>query len=586
MAENFNAGRRKDKMKRIFHIAAAAAIVLLQGCAKEQPNIQNTESSESDFATVPSGAFSIKVRIDSPASSTKTVFDGTTYKVDWKAGDALGIVIDDGTGSRLCKFTTADGSDSFSTDEFTPEEGVSYTYYALYPYDESFTVTDGKSNEVVDIVSGMQKSDADASHIDTPMYGKAQTVGTEAPEITLAHLATVIKVQVLNETGSPLAVSDVTLSAPGKALSGTFSVDFGTGALTAGTEEVAAVVSADNVAVDAGAVGTFFIACAAFSAETAEVSVNDGAYSVAKANLNFEPGKVYPTKVYCAPYLVRGVALPVGTSPVLTQTLENENLYAWRAELPAGDLKISTPEGYVNAVNTAYGQSSAYTADTEGSTWAIPEPGTYRIVLNTETEEITVYDPDTDLKPKYANGTWSNGSLAGYGTKPDQNTVEVECLWMYGPFNSFVDNSGVKQGFDFQYRCLRSLADPNVFVYSGETLPRIDGYGNAGSAKKWMTGGMVFFIGPEKPLDGNDLFPSKDEAQENPRPYNNSYAFGSADANSKRNSVCESIEASLDTQYGLKEGQDDSRYSYFEIPEGCNYVEVNTDKLTVVFGKK
>ena len=573
-------------MKKTFHTAAVAAIVLLAGCAKELAYTPEQEVSDGDIAPAPKEVFSIKVRVASSSNTTKTVFDGDSYTVDWEAGDALGIVISDGTESELYEFTTADGSNTFSNDEFKPEDGVNYTYYVLYPYDETFSVTDGKSNAVVNLASGTQSAAGNSGHIDTPLYGKAEAVGAESPEIELTHLATIIKVDVLNETGESLSVSDVTLSAPGQMLSGTFSVDFETGDLTAEPAEDNSGVASDNVSVEAGAVGTFFIACAAFSAETAEVSVNDGAYSVAKANLNFEQGKVYSTKVYCAPYLVRGVALPAGTSPVLTQTLENENLYAWRAELPAGDLKISTPEGYVNAVNTVYGQTSEYTCDAEGYTWIIPETGTYRIVLNTETEEITVYDPETDLKPKYANGTWSNGSLAGYGTKPDQNTVEVECLWMYGPFNSFVDNSGVKQGFDFQYRCLRSLADPNVFVYSGKTLPRIDGNGNAGSAKKWMTGGMVFFIGPEKPLDGNDLFPSKNESQENPRPYNNSYAFGSADANSKRDSVCESIEASLDTQYALKEGQDDSRYSYFEIPEGCNYVEVNTDKLTVVFGKK
>ena len=284
--------------------------------------------------------------------------------------------------------------------------------------------------------------------------------------------------------------------------------------------------------------------------------------------------------------MLRGIAFPSGVSPVMTQTLENESVYAWRAELPAGNLKISLPDGYVSVSSTGFGKSASYTAGSDGSVWTIPETGTYRIVLDTESSTITVYDPETDLKPKYANGKWADGSLAGYGKAPEQNTVEVECLWMYGPFNSFVDNSGVKQGFDFEYRCLRSLADPNVFVYSGEELPRIEGNGNAGSAKKWMTGGMVFFIGPEKPLDGSDKFPSSNQAPEYPRPYNNSYAFGSADVNSERNVVCESIETSLGISYSLKEGQDDSRYSYFEIPEGCNYVEVNTDKLTVVFGKK
>ena len=33
----------------------------------------------------------------------------------------------------------------------------------------------------------------------------------------------------------------------------------------------------------------------------------------------------------------------------------------------------------------------------------------------------------------------------------------------------------------------------------------------------------------------------------------------------------------------LIRGQDDSRYDYFEIPEGCNYILVNTEDMKVIF---
>ncbi len=514
-------------------MAAAAAIVFLAGCAKDLPYAPETDPSDTGIAPAPENVFSIKVRVNSPAANTRTVFDGTDYSVEWEAGDALGIVISDGTDSKLYKFTTADGSDIFSTDEFAPEEGVSYTYYALYPYDEDFTVTDGKSNEVVDIVSGMQKSDADASHIDTPMYGKAQTVGTEAPEITLAHLATVIKVQVLNETGSPLAVSDVTLSAPGKALSGTFSVDFGTGALTTGTEEAAAVVSADNVAVDAGGSGTFFIACAAFSADNAEISVNGGAYGIAKSGLNFVAGKVYSTKVYCAPYMLRGIAFPSGVSPVMTQTLENESVYAWRAELPAGDLKISLPDGYVSVPSTGFGKPASYTADTDGSVWSVPEAGIYRIVLDTESSTITVYDPATDLKNR--EYSWNNtvDNINPY-------TAPVENLWMWGDF----DNAAYKSIPSDDYMMMQSLASPYVFTYSGEL----------------RSGTVKFLVSNIQ---------------------NNVYAFGAYDVRDEHKT-----DTKLDEVYIMVPGQGDNRYSRFQIPEHTNFVVVDItdeEKPTVVF---
>ena len=66
---------------------------------------------------------------------------------------------------------------------------------------------------------------------------------------------------------------------------------------------------------------------------------------------------------------------------------------------------------------------------------------------------------------------------------------------------------------------------------------------------------------------------------------NNVYAFGST-ASAKRNDHNGYIEASLGKTETLVEGQSDNRYAYFIIPDECNYVEVNIDKLTVVFDKK
>ena len=542
-------------------MAAAAAIVFLAGCAKDLPYAPETDPSDTGIAPAPENVFSIKVRVNSPAANTRTVFDGTDYSVEWEAGDALGIVISDGTDSKLYKFTTADGSDIFSTDEFAPEEGVSYTYYALYPYDESFTVTDGRSNSVVDIVSGTQPASGDASHIDTPMYGKAQAAGTEAPEIVLSHLAAVIKAEVVNSTDDPLTVSDVTLSAPGKVLSGTFSVDFETGNLTAGTEEAVAGVSAEDVSIEAGGSGTFFIACAAFSADNAEISVNGGAYGIAKSGLDFAAGKVYSTKVYCAPYMLRGIAFPSGVSPVMTQTLENESVYAWRAELPAGDLKISLPEGYVGVSPTEFGKPAPYMSDTEGSVWTIPESGTYRIVLNTESSTVTVYDPKKDLKNKTV--TFNN---TVEGINPFEQ--EVTELWMYGGFNSFSTGDGCFTGLDPKYTLKQSLANPYIFVYHGDTLPRLGGtdanHKSDGDKGTYKTGFINFKVS---------------------NIHNNVYCYGST-ADAKRNDHSGYIE-SADITFGepldLVEGQGDNRYAYFIIPQDCNYIEIDIENLTVIF---
>lgn len=286
----------------------------------------------------------------------------------------------------------------------------------------------------------------------------------------------------------------------------------------------------------------------------------------------------------------------------VTRTLENDVLYAWKGELSAGELYFPIEyEGERNLTMVPVNADSHEFVDgSEGNTfttvrtvastgryWEIKEAGTYRIVVDTDARSVTIYSASTDFQPRYANGKWVDGTLPGYGKTPAENTVEVECLWMYGPFNAFDDDSGVGQGFQFAYRCIRSLADPYVFVYSGAALPRKTGVANSGSAQKTVTGGVVFFVGPESPADGSEKFEKQsNDAPANPRPYNNSYAFGSVDANSVRNSVCESFAATLGTAHGLREGQDDSRYDYFEIPEGCNHVVVDTRKMTVTFSQK
>ena len=290
----------------------------------------------------------------------------------------------------------------------------------------------------------------------------------------------------------------------------------------------------------------------------------------------------------------------IGASTEIARTLENDNVYAWKGELSAGTLSFPiefeeernltmVPNGNGHSFNDGQGNpfTTVNSSVAESRYWEITEPGTYRIVVDTDARTVAIYSAATDLAPRYANGTWSNGTLAGYGSKPEQNTVEIECLYMYGTFNSFTDDTGIGQGFEFAYRCIRSLADPYIFVYSGEALPRSTGTANAGSANKTVTGGVVFFIGPESPLDGSDKFESSSvQNPTHPRPVNNSYAFGSVDAHSVRNSTCESFAATLGTPHGLREGQDDSRYDYFEIPEGCNHVVVDTRNMTVTFSQK
>lgn len=271
----------------------------------------------------------------------------------------------------------------------------------------------------------------------------------------------------------------------------------------------------------------------------------------------------------------------------VTQTLENESLYAWRGTLSAGTLSFPIEFGgernltmVPNSNDHGFndGQANPFTtvnSSAAGSRyWEITKEDVYRIVINTEERTVSIYSSANDLQPRYTVGSW-NGNEAGYGN-PVEN-VEVECLWMYGTFSTRVSgDDGLQVGFFYDYRCMRSLADPQVFVYSGAELPRNTGSDFFNSAAP--AGAVVFYIGPEEPY-------MSETTNKLVRPWNNSYAFGST-ADALRNDHCGYYEATLNTPAELVEGQSHNRYAYFNIPEGCNHVVVNTRNMTVTFRQK
>ena len=260
----------------------------------------------------------------------------------------------------------------------------------------------------------------------------------------------------------------------------------------------------------------------------------------------------------------------VGTEQIeLKQTLENENVYAWRGELMAGSLTIpllyegeqnmSIVPQNANSHDINDGEPTAFglatTVGTEGKRyWAIPAAGTYRIVVNTDEKTIAIYSTATDMKPKTVS--WNNTTLS-----INPYTQEINVLYMYGTFNAFAHDNGVFTGFQEKFNLIQSAANPYIFVYKGDALPHESAKDERGNVIK----GSVKFC-----TDNQN---------------NNVYAFGST-ASAKRNDHNGYIEASLGKPETLVAGQSDNRYAYFIIPDECNYVEVNIDKLTVVFDKK
>lgn len=264
----------------------------------------------------------------------------------------------------------------------------------------------------------------------------------------------------------------------------------------------------------------------------------------------------------------------VGSENVeISQCLENSKLYAWKGTLSAGTIYFpteqegSTDMSIVGKKSTAITDGEAMTftqvatasADSKG--WKITEAGTYRIVVDMDAKSVTIYSAATDLQ----NTTVSYNNTVD---KINPYSQEVTELWMWGGFNSSAHDADKKAGFQEKYKLTQSLADPNVFVYYGDVLPResvVDGNNQSGDNKGKAIQAYVKFL------------VSSIE--------NNVYAYGST-ADAKRNSYSGYVAPALGEKSTIVGGQGNNRYAFFIIPENCNYVCVDIKNMTVVFDVK
>lgn len=262
----------------------------------------------------------------------------------------------------------------------------------------------------------------------------------------------------------------------------------------------------------------------------------------------------------------------------ITRTLEDDNLYAWRGELKKGTLYFpltyndaqemsivpqnANEHGFGDGEMASFG--IAQTNLVANRYWNIPADGTYRIVMNIEERTITIYSAATDMKNKVVS--YNNTTI---GKNPYEQ--EVVKLWMWGSFNSFAHDTGtaenvdgeaknIADGFQEKYTLKQSLANPNIFVYKGAILPR-----------------ETAAIGSDNPKGAVKFCVSNHN--------NNVYAYGST-ADAKRNDHNGFVTVTDSTPQGLVAGQGDNRYAFFLLPENCNFVVVDIDKLTVTFDTK
>ena len=242
-----------------------AAAFTLTNCAKEITNPdQQPETAGYPF------------EISASVVDTKTVNDG--IKTKWVAGDQVNLF------HAVCDMTEYknDGAFTISNADASKFGGSicealdpteEYDWYAFYPYTSTLE-TPKNTTVAINIGTGLVQDGYNSmAHLAgeaMPLYGKAVAVpGADMPSIQMNQLASVIAVNVTNNTAAPIEVNEVEFFADGNYLTGTYYVDFSGASVEykPAQAQVTATVTVNNAtSLAVGATATVYIPIAPFSA--------------------------------------------------------------------------------------------------------------------------------------------------------------------------------------------------------------------------------------------------------------------------------------------------------------------------------
>ena len=236
-------------MKKLNYIMAAILMAAVSSCTEkiEEPT---PGASRNDYVAPVEGAtFSLVASAseenDGDAQS-KALFDGN--QLVWNAGDALNVFASS-ENSYEFKFSPIEGAawnkqgNTFYATEFTPEEGKTYDYTAVFPFESGLTMdsegwvcesVDGNSvKKAYSLYTPEQKRNGNRAHLETmPLYGNAQATGFDVPELTMHNAVSIIEVGVANKLSlAPMEVTKVKFSSDCISFGGEYYLNAKTGKL-------------------------------------------------------------------------------------------------------------------------------------------------------------------------------------------------------------------------------------------------------------------------------------------------------------------------------------------------------------------
>ena len=226
---------------------AAIMVAAISSCAEkiEEPT---PGSSRNDYVAPVEGATFSLVASSSEDNDapTKALFDGN--QLVWYKGDALNVFASS-ENSYEFKFAPIEGAEwnkqgnTFYTTEFTPEEGKTYDYTAVFPFKSGLTIdsegwlcenVDGKPvKKVYSLYTPEQKRNGNRAHLETmPLYGTAQATGFDIPQIQMHNAVSVIEVEIANKLSlAPMEVTKVKFSSDCISFGGEYYLNAKTGVL-------------------------------------------------------------------------------------------------------------------------------------------------------------------------------------------------------------------------------------------------------------------------------------------------------------------------------------------------------------------
>lgn len=209
-------------MKKIFLLLGmAAAMVNFAGCQKNEIEDPNANAEGSSFELV------------AEIAQTKTTLDG--HSVEWEEGDVLYLVTEDGTWGA----PYADDNDAATIAEYAYNDGKfttgstisdgEYTFNAMYARADQKSYHRGASTTHKLEATQSQDCANPTAHIkeNDALVGTftATTPMTEAAQVTMSHIYTMMQVDVKNNTGAEIDVTKFEMTAAGADLAGVFNVE-------------------------------------------------------------------------------------------------------------------------------------------------------------------------------------------------------------------------------------------------------------------------------------------------------------------------------------------------------------------------